>query len=158
MTTALEQFRERMSAEDPDSPPELNNELVRSLDPELAGADALTIAEVADLVGISTDTLRYYEKAGLVTVPRASSGHRLYDRTAIGRVVFITRLRAADKPIRDIEHYVALVDQGEATVPERLELMLTHRRRIERRISDMQWALAIVDYKINTYGGEYPCS
>lgn len=157
MTTTLDQFRELMERDDPDNPPVLTNELVGSLDRDVRESDGLTIAAVSELVGVTADTLRYYEKANLVQVPRLPSGHRLYDRVAIGRVIFITRLRASDMPIRDIEHYIALADQGEETVPERLELMRAHRRRIEERIADMQWALAIVDYKINSYTTEDSC-
>lgn len=157
MTTTLDRFRDAIERSDPDNPPVLTDELVDSLDCVIKTSDGLTIAEVADLTGVPADTLRYYEKAGLVRVPRTSGGRRLYDRSAIGRVIFITRLRASDMSIREIEKYIQLVDQGDATVPQRLELMRAHRRRIEARIADMQWALAVVDYKINSYSRENPC-
>lgn len=158
MTTALEQFKDLMDGEGGgDAVPELSEALVALLDATIEDADRLGIAEVGGLVGVSTDTLRYYEKAGLVTVPRNASGHRLYDKRAIGRVVFITRLRASDMPIRDIERYVRLVDEGPHTVPDRLELLLAHRDEVRRRLSDMRWALAIVDHKIATYGGGACC-
>jgi DNA-binding transcriptional MerR regulator len=67
--------------------------------------------------------------------------------------VFVTRLRASDMPIRDILRYVGLVRQGAGTEPERLALLQAHRARIVQRLQDMQAALAIVDYKITTYGG-----
>jgi DNA-binding transcriptional MerR regulator len=123
----------------------------RELPPEVP--DALTIAEVVAITGVSAHTLRYYERIGLVEVGRDGVGHRVYDRAALARVVFVTRLRASDMPIRDILRYVGLVRQGAGTEPERLALLQAHRARIVQRLQDMQAALAIVDYKITTYGG-----
>jgi DNA-binding transcriptional MerR regulator len=55
--------------------------------------------------------------------------------------------------IRDIQHYLDLVAHGEATVPERLEFLHAHREAIRQRLHDLQAALAVIDYKITTYGG-----
>lgn len=157
MTTTLERFRGLIDQNATGDSPVLAEELIRTLDLDPERADDLTIAEIGDLLGLSADTLRYYEKAGLVRVPRTAGGRRRYDRAAVGRVIFITRLRASDMSIRDITHYLRLVDQGDHTMAERLEFMRAHRRRIEQRITDMQWALAVVDYKINSYSRETPC-
>jgi DNA-binding transcriptional MerR regulator len=129
--------------------PPLTVELVRDLEiPE-----HMAIAEVAELTGLSAHTLRYYERIGLVEVPRDAAGRRLYDREAVGRVVFITRLRDSDMPIAAIARYVELVKQGPSTEPERLALLEAHRDDILHRLHDLQAALAVVDYKITTYGG-----
>ncbi|GAA1869432.1 MerR family transcriptional regulator [Myceligenerans crystallogenes] len=152
-TTALEQFRDLMAGDADGDPRAMLETVVGLFDARFDGESELTIAEVSELVGVSADTLRYYERAGLVSVPRRSSGHRLYDRAAIGRVVFISRLRASDMPIRDIERYVRLVEEGEHTVPDRLGILLAHRERVRQRLADMRWALAIVDFKIDRYDG-----
>lgn len=55
--------------------------------------------------------------------------------------------------IRDIARYLALVSQGEASIPVRLALMQAHRESIRRRLRELQAALAVIDYKIATYGG-----
>ncbi|GAA4877610.1 MerR family transcriptional regulator [Actinomycetospora straminea] len=129
--------------------PPLTVELVRDLEiPE-----QMTIADVAALTGLSAHTLRYYERIGLVEVPRDGAGRRVYDREAVGRVVFITRLRDSDMPIAAIARYVELVKQGPDTEPERLALLEAHREDILHRLRDLQGALAVVDYKITTYGG-----
>ncbi|MGI8628408.1 MAG: MerR family transcriptional regulator [Geodermatophilaceae bacterium] len=134
--------------------PPLSEELVRSLGlPEEVG-NALPIAEVSALTGVTAHTLRYYERIGLVSVARDGGGRRSYDRDALGRVVFITRLRMSDMPIRDIRRYVDLVERGDSTVPERLALLHTHRASIQSRMEELQWAQAVVDYKITTYGGD----
>ncbi|GAA1691215.1 MerR family transcriptional regulator [Kribbella sp. NPDC056951] len=113
--------------------------------------ERLSIAEAATATGLTAHTLRYYERAGLITVARDESGYRSYDRQAMARIVFITRLRASDMPVGAISHYLDLVAAGPRTEPERLELMRAHRATILRRLHDLQAALAVTDYKIAAY-------
>ncbi|SEF37607.1 DNA-binding transcriptional regulator, MerR family [Amycolatopsis pretoriensis] len=113
----------------------------------------MTIAEVADVLDVSPHTLRYYERAGLVEVGRDSSGYRVYDAEAVRRLVFLTRMRLSGMPMRDLQHYITLVDAGEDTVPERLDLLVEHRDTIRRRIRELTLSLAATEYKIATYGG-----
>ncbi len=113
----------------------------------------LGIADVAELLGVSAHTLRYYERAGLVTVPRDLAGHRAYDGAAVRRLVFVSRMRLSGMPMRDLQHYVELADQGERTVAERLDIMVEQRNTITRRIRELELSLAATEYKIATYGG-----
>ncbi|MBB5918834.1 DNA-binding transcriptional MerR regulator [Nocardia transvalensis] len=116
-------------------------------------AAPMTIAEVADMLDVSPHTLRYYERAGLIEVGRDSSGHRRYDAEAVRRLVFLTRMRLSGMPMRDLQHYVDLVDAGDDTVPERLDMLVEHRDTIRRRIRELTLSLAATEYKIATYGG-----
>jgi DNA-binding transcriptional MerR regulator len=149
MTVTTEALRELVDSDDAADLPPLSSVLVRCLEPP---AD-LTIGEVSEITGVSAHTLRYYERIGLLEVDRDVGGRRTYDSEALARVVFVTRLRMSDMPIRDIARYLALVNQGEATVPARLALMQAHRTAIQRRLQDLRAALAVIDYKIVTYGG-----
>lgn len=115
--------------------------------------EPLTIAQAAAMLDVSAHTLRYYERIGLVDVPRDASGNRLYDADAVRRLVFVTRMRLSGMAIRDLQHYVELVDEGDDTVPERLEMLLEHRDTIRRQISELTLSLAATEYKIATYGG-----
>ncbi|MET8233954.1 MerR family transcriptional regulator [Micromonospora sp. NPDC005298] len=115
--------------------------------------EPMTIAEVADLLDITPHTLRYYERAGLIEVARDSHGHRVYDAAAVRRLVFLTRMRLSGMPMRDLQHYISLVDAGQDTVPERLDMLLEHRDIIRRRIRELTLSLAATEYKIATYGG-----
>ncbi|MET8463893.1 MerR family transcriptional regulator [Micromonospora zamorensis] len=115
--------------------------------------ESMTIAEVADLLDLTPHTLRYYERAGLVEVARDGHGHRVYDAAAVRRLVFLTRMRLSGMPMRDLQHYIALVDAGQDTVPERLDMLLEHRDIIRRRIRELTLSLAATEYKIATYGG-----
>lgn len=148
MSVTTDRLRDLIETTEGELPP-LTVELVRDLDI----GEQLAIAEVAALTGVSAHTLRYYERIGLVDVPRDASGHRVYDRDAVGRVVFISRLRDSDMPIAAIARYVELVKQGPSTEPERLALLEAHREDILHRLRDLHGALAVVDYKITTYGG-----
>ncbi|MGW4472587.1 MerR family transcriptional regulator [Nonomuraea sp. NPDC004354] len=115
--------------------------------------ESMTIAEVADLLDLSPHTLRYYERAGLVEVARDSNGHRVYDAEAVRRLVFLTRMRLSGMPMRDLQHYISLVDAGEHTVPERLDMLVEHRDTTRRRIRELTLSLMAIEYKIATYGG-----
>ena len=115
--------------------------------------EPLTIAQAAEMLDVSAHTLRYYERIGLVSVPRDASGNRRYDADAVRRLVFLTRMRLSGMAIRDLQHYVELVDEGDDTVPERLEMLLEHRDTIRRQISELTLSLAATEYKIATYGG-----
>jgi DNA-binding transcriptional MerR regulator len=110
-----------------------------------------TIAEVAELTGVSAHALRYYERIGLVRVPRDFAGHRSYDDAAVGRVVFITRLRCTAMAIRDVQRYFRLVDAGPGNEAERLALLQRHRDAVVARIADLEDALAVVEVKIAGY-------
>jgi DNA-binding transcriptional MerR regulator len=116
-------------------------------------SEPLTIAEVADLLDVSAHTLRYYERAGLVDVDRDSSGHRSYHPEAVRRLIFLTRMRLSGMAIRDLQHYISLVDGGDQTVPERLDMLLEHRDTVRRQIRELTLSLAATEYKIATYGG-----
>lgn len=115
--------------------------------------EQLSIAEAAAITGLTAHTLRYYERIGLVQVRRDEAGYRSYSRRAMSRIMFITRLRASDMPVSTISHYLDLVEQGEHTEPQRLAVMEEHRATIQRRMRELQAALAVTEYKIAVYGG-----
>ncbi|MEU4824911.1 MerR family transcriptional regulator [Actinomadura citrea] len=128
-------------------------EVIHRLVDVSAATDPMTITEVADLLDMSPHTLRYYERIGLVEVARDASGHRSYDAQAVRRLVFLTRMRLSGMAMRDLQHYMRLADEGEGTVPERLDLLLEHRDTIRRQLKELTLSLAATEYKIATYGG-----
>lgn len=114
---------------------------------------ALGIAEVAARTGVTAHTLRYYERIGLLSVPRDPAGRRVYTAAELARVVFITRLRLTAMPIRDIQAYFQLVAEGPGNEDARLALLEAHRDQVKARLAELESALAVVEYKIATYGG-----
>ncbi len=122
----------------------------------LAGEDCagtLTIAEAAAATGVSTHTLRYYERAGLMRDPvaRATSQHRRYSADDIRWVTFLTRLRMTGMPIREMARYARLAGAGEGNEADRLALLTEHRRRVLERLDEVQRNLAAIDKKIAVY-------
>ncbi len=115
--------------------------------------DRLTIAEMADRTGLSAHTLRYYERIGLLDVGRDVAGHRAYSAGDFSRVVFLSRLRMTGMPMRELQRYIALVGEGEQTVPERLRMLQQHRERVRVQLQELTFALETVDFKIASYGG-----
>ena len=128
-------------------------EVIHRLVDVSAATDPMTITEVADLLDMSPHTLRYYERIGLVEVGRDAGGHRSYDAAAVRRLVFLTRMRLSGMAMRDLQHYMRLADEGDDTVPERLDLLLEHRDTIRRQLKELTLSLAATEYKIATYGG-----
>jgi DNA-binding transcriptional MerR regulator len=122
--------------------------------PEVTEAPlALSIAEVAERTGVTAHTLRYYERIGLVSVPRDGAGRRVYTADEVARVLFITRLRLTAMPIREIQAYFRLVAEGPGTEPQRLALLERHRADVQARMRELQSALEAIEYKIAVYGG-----
>src|ERR1700754_4781582 len=114
---------------------------------------AKSISDVAAETGLTTSTLRYYEQEGLLrgeTAPAATSRRR-YSEADVRWVTFITKLRATGMPIRDIRRYTELARGGDATTPERWQLLVDHRERVRAQLHDIQQSLAAIDFKIDTY-------
>jgi DNA-binding transcriptional MerR regulator len=112
----------------------------------------MKIAEVSERYGISTDTLRYYERIGLLpTVNRNESGIRDYNEIDLKRVEFIKCMRSAGLPIEVLIEYVGLVQQGDATIAARKEILQEQRALLAVRMSEMQKTLDLLDYKISVY-------
>lgn len=115
----------------------------------------MKIAEVSERFGITADTLRFYEKAGLVQpVTRDRSGIRDYGHDDLMRIDFILCMRKAGLPIDVLKTYVDLVDQGEDTIDARLEILAEQREQLLTRMQDLQKTLDLLDYKINLYSGQ----
>ena len=112
----------------------------------------MKIAQVSEHYGISPDTLRYYERIGLIPpVNRNGSGIRDYNDTDVKRVEFIKCMRSAGLPIETLIEYVGLVQQGDQTIEARKEILIEQRDLLEARMKEMQKTLDLLDYKINVY-------
>ena len=112
----------------------------------------MKIAEVSEKFGISSDTLRYYERSGLIwPVNRTSSGIRDFNEIDLWRVDFIKCMRSAGLPIEVLIEYVALVQQGDQTIEARKEILVEQRDQLVSRIKEMQKTLDVLDHKIEVY-------
>jgi DNA-binding transcriptional MerR regulator len=112
----------------------------------------MKITEVSERYSISSDTLRYYERIGLIPpVNRNKSGIRDYSETDVKRVEFIKCMRSAGLPIEVLVEYIGLVQQGNATIDARKEILKEQRDLLIARMKEMQETLDLLDYKISVY-------
>ena len=111
----------------------------------------LTVAEAAERVGMSVHTLRYYEKERLLSsVPRdGNSNHRRYTADDIAALIFIQKMRRTAMPIRELQRYMTLRQQGDATAEARRILLQERRIAVQAQIAELTDTLAIIEYKIN---------
>ena len=112
----------------------------------------MKIAEVSERFGISSDTLRYYERIGLIRpVNRNSSGIRDYNEIDLRRVEFIKCMRSAGLSIEVLIEYVRLVQEGDPTIETRKEILKEQRELLLGRMKELQKTLNILDHKIEVY-------
>lgn len=112
----------------------------------------MTITEVSRKFDLPQDTLRYYERIGLIPrVKRNKSRIRDYTEEDCNWVEFIKCLRGAGLPIEVLIEYVGLFQQGDETIEARKELFIEQRKQIIKRMEDMRITLERLDYKIASY-------
>lgn len=112
----------------------------------------MTIAEVSRAYGISADTLRYYERIGLIPpVPRTKGGVRNYGEESCGWIQLMKCMRAAGVQIEALIEYVDLFRQGDATIGARKALLMEQRDQLVARMEEMQASLDLLNQKIDRY-------
>lgn len=112
----------------------------------------MTITEVSEKFGISQDTLRYYERIGLIPpVNRKKNGIRDFTEEDCRWVGFIKCMRSAGLPIEALIEYVTLFQQGDKTIEARKEILVEERKELITKIEDMKKTLERLDHKIERY-------
>ena len=112
----------------------------------------MKISEVSEQSGLSVDTLRYYEKIGLLSpIHRSDSGIRNYGAQDVRRVDFVKCMRSAGLPIEVLIDYFALVEQGDATIAARKAILQEQRAQLIAKMAEMQKTLDLLNQKIQGY-------
>lgn len=112
----------------------------------------MTIKEVSEKFGISQDTLRYYERVGMIPhVTRTAGGIRNYQESDIGWVEMALCMRSAGLPIEAMIEYVRLFQEGDETIPARLQLLLDQREALIEQQAQIDSTLKRLNYKISRY-------
>jgi DNA-binding transcriptional MerR regulator len=112
----------------------------------------MRISEVSELSGLSLDTLRYYERVGLIPeVNRTESGIRDYNELDLKRVDFVKCMRSAGLPIDVLIEYFKLVEQGDETAEARKQILIDQREQLLAKMEEIQSVLDILDHKIEVY-------
>ena len=115
-------------------------------------AKDMTIAEVSKKYRLTQDTIRYYEKEGLIpTVPRTESGIRNFDEESCNWIEFIKCMRNAGLEIEVLKEYVKLFREGKSTVAKRKELLEKQREKLLQKQRNINETLERLNYKINLY-------
>lgn len=109
----------------------------------------MTIQQVAERMGVSTNSLRFYEKIGLIPpVPRKNSGVREYDETMLDYIHFLLQLKKTGAPLEDILKYIQLAVQGRSTLQKRKLILERTRKNILSEIGQLQECLAALDVRL----------
>ncbi len=116
----------------------------------------MNIKEAATTSGLSVDTIRFYEKAGMLpAIARDARGWRRFDAGAVEWLCNLERLRATGMPMADMRRFAVLVHTADATAPgaaaDRLAILQTHAARLATRRQEVEACQAYLDHKINVY-------
>ena len=112
----------------------------------------MTISEVSEKFGITQDTLRYYEKAGISPrIARTPGGVRDYQPEDLGWIEHVVCLRNAGMPVESLVEYLRLSQQGDDTFSERLELLKEQKENLKMQQRKLQDAMDRLDFKISRY-------
>lgn len=103
------------------------------------GARRIGIGSLSRRAGVHIETIRYYEREGLLPEPpRTPGGHRAYDEVHVRRLNFIRRGRELGFTLGEIRQLLALVDENDFTCDEVKELTLGQARRVRAKIADLR--------------------
>ena len=112
----------------------------------------MTIKEVSEKFDISQDTLRYYERVGMIPpVHRTSGGIRDYQESDLGWVELARCMRSAGLPVEALIEYVKLTQEGDETIPARLQLLEEQREALIEQRNKIDTTLKRLEYKIGRY-------
>lgn len=112
----------------------------------------MTISQVCKKYSVTADTLRYYEKAGILpAVNRKGGGARDYDENDLAWVEFVLCMRKAGMSVESLTKYVALCFEGDQTAGERKKMLEDQREELRQKAQQLNSALSLLDYKIDKY-------
>lgn len=112
----------------------------------------MNIKSVSQILSLSPDTIRYYEKIGLMPhVSRNASGFREFNEQDVARLKFITCFRKAGVSIDRLTKYLKLVDEGPHTISDRLDILISEKEKLEQKRLELTDAIETLDYKIKNY-------
>lgn len=110
----------------------------------------MTISEVSKVTGLSSDTLRYYEKISLIAgVERTSGGLRNYSEQDLNHINFINCMKKAGCSLDVIKEYMTLHQRGDSTKQERVELLESQKKVLLEAMEELQDSIDYLDYKID---------
>ncbi|WP_203621456.1 MerR family transcriptional regulator [Apilactobacillus nanyangensis] len=113
-----------------------------------------SIGEFASKVGLTTYTLRYYEKQQLIIPKRDENDRRYYDDEDVKWIGFILHLKGTGMLMTEIQEYVELRKQGDSTIDARKQLLQSVKQRSLAEINERKSHLNVLSHKIDWYDGK----
>lgn len=111
-----------------------------------------TIKQVAERMGVTVATLRYYDKEGLLPfVDKKPNGTRVFKEDDFKSLAIITCLKNSGVSIKDIKRYMDLCADGDETLQERLQLFLDRKAAVYKQMQELNQLLDTIEHKINYY-------
>jgi DNA-binding transcriptional MerR regulator len=134
--------------------------------------DMYTVKQIAELLGMTEHTVRYYTDMGLVpSLQRDKNGNRLFDEQSKNWLIGVRNLRGSGMSIQAVKDYVDLCLEGESTIETRYGIILEQKKKVEEQLREMQeqyeyiankaeWYLDIMNHRIpdNSNPGEWSTS
>lgn len=112
-----------------------------------------TVKEVAQLLGVSVHTVRYYDDRGLIPgTKRNSANQRLFDDMEVEWLFISLTLKNTGLSLKDVKHYIELYQQGDSTLSERYEIMRMQKEKTIQEMEELKLRLAVLDRKLDHYG------
>ena len=107
-----------------------------------------TVKDVADMMELSSYTIRYYENSGLVPgVDRTGGNIRMFSEYSLSWLRLVHCLRATGLPIDGVRHYIQLCEKGESTIPERAAIIFAQERSLKQQIKALNQQMKVLKYK-----------
>ena len=107
-----------------------------------------SIGQMAKKLGLTTATLRYYEKEGLLPfVERTSGGIRQFTEKDFEWLMIIDCLKKTGMPLKDIRSFIEMVNQGDSTIENRLNLIQKQKKSVENQLAELAEILKVLEFK-----------
>ena len=123
-----------------------------------------TISQIAQKMGVSVYTLRYYDREGLLPFVERVNGRRVFKDSDFSWLRMISCLKNTGMPLKEIRQYMELCQLGDASLLQRQEIILKQKKSIEDQIHFLQENLKVISYKARYYetalaaGSERACA
>lgn len=110
-----------------------------------------SIKEVADMMNVTTATLRYYDDEGLLPNIKRVNGRRVFEDEDFKWLKLLSCMKEINMPIKKIREYVVLMQEGDSTLQARFDMVMEQKRNIEAQIAELQECLSVFDFKEEYY-------
>ena len=111
-----------------------------------------TVKAVAELLGVSAHTVRYYDDRGLIPVTKRNvANQRLFDDMEVGWLFLSLTLKNTGLSLKDLKHYIELYQQGDSTLQERYKLLREQKEKTHQEMENLKLRLAVLNRKIDHY-------